>query len=54
MLTLAVEEGRVRRLGEKGNLTFTTFGSCKLNLEQIAEAPKNEYLNSRRSIRRNK
>ena len=40
MLTLAGEEGRVGRLGEKGNLTFTTFGSCKLNLEQIAEAPK--------------
>ena len=30
------EEGRVGGLGEKGNLTFTTLGSCKLNLEQIA------------------
>ena len=39
MLALAGEEGRVGGLGKKGNLT--TLGSCKLNLEQIAEAPKN-------------
>ena len=41
MLALAGEEGRVGGLGEKGNLTFTTLCSCKLNLKQIAEAHKN-------------
>ena len=38
---LEQQEGRVGGLGEKGNLT--TLGSFKLNLEQIAEAPKNKY-----------
>ena len=41
MLALAGERSRVEGLGEKRYLT--TLGSCKLNLEQIAEAPKNIY-----------